>query len=97
MTSQEQDVLKRLELRVRQLILQDAKLQQQQEALRQQLAERENELDVLRQQLQESEKKYSDLRMARVLELNDNDTRDTRRRLLQLTHEVDKCIAILKA
>jgi hypothetical protein len=40
---------------------------------------------------------YANLKVARMLELSDSDTRNARQRLSRLVRDVDKCIALLKA
>lgn len=84
-------------MRVRQLILQDKELREKQGALLAQLQEKEEKIASLEQRVKTAEESYSHLKTARMLELNDNDMRDARRRLSHLANEVDKCIAILKA
>jgi len=96
MTKEEQEVIKKLETRVRQLILQDKRLQEQYSALQQQVAARDEKINTLADENKKLSAQYANLKMARMLELSDSDTRDARKRLAKLVRDVDKCIAMLK-
>ena len=91
------ELLHLLETRVRQLILQEKELQEQYRALEERLAERDRKIEELKQQNLDAQARYDNLKVARMLELSDNDTRNARQRLNHLVREVDKCIALLKA
>ncbi len=97
MTGKEKELLSQLETRVRQLILQDNGLQDSVRALKNQLAEREKEIVTLTQLNKDMAAQYANLKVARMLELSDSDTRNARQRLNRLVREVDKCIALLKS
>lgn len=86
-----------LETRVRQLILQGKALQEQQRALENQIAERDRRIEALKDQNGQLEAQYANLKVARMLELSDSDTRQARQRLNHLVRDVDKCIALLKS
>ena len=87
----------KLETRVRQLILQDKGLREQISDLKQQIDERDSRARKLEKEREEIAQQYANLKMARMLELSDSDTRNARQRLNHLVREVDKCIALLKA
>ncbi|MBQ7570674.1 MAG: hypothetical protein IJT19_00355 [Bacteroidaceae bacterium] len=91
------ELLHLLETRVRQLILQEKELQEQYRALEERLAERDRKIEELKQQNRDAEARYENLKVARMLELSDSDTRNARQRLNRLVRDVDKCIALLKA
>ncbi|MBP5381040.1 MAG: hypothetical protein J6Y39_04850 [Bacteroidaceae bacterium] len=97
MTVQEHELIRQLETRVRQLLLQDKGLQEKYRALEEQIAARDKQIGELLFQNQELEKQYSTLKVAKMLELSDSDTRNARQRINHLMREVDKCIALLKA
>ena len=97
MTVQEHELIRQLETRVRQLLLQDKGLQEKFRALEEQIAARDKQIGELLFQNQELEKQYSTLKVAKMLELSDSDTRNARQRINHLMREVDKCIALLKA
>ena len=97
MTNQGQDILTKLEARIRQLIRQDENLREQIRNLESQIAQRDEHAKELLRQREEAEANYANLKGARMLELSDSDTRSARQRLNHLVREVDKCIALLKA
>ncbi len=96
-TTNEHELLHLLETRVRQLILQDKDLQEQCRALEGRIAERDGKIEELKQQVRDVQARYDNLKVARMLELSDSDTRNARQRLNRLVRDVDKCIALLKA
>ena len=86
-----------LETRVRQLILRNKELRQQNAQLWQQVTEDDAQIQTLKEQNKQLQAQYADLKTARMLQLSDNDTRNARQRMTRLVREIDKCIAILKA
>ena len=86
-----------LETRVRQLILRNKELRQQNAQLWQQVTEDDAQIQALKEQNKQLPVQYADLKTARMLQLSDNDTRNARQRMTRLVREIDKCIAILKA
>lgn len=86
-----------LETRVRQLILRNKELRQQNAQLWQQVTEDDAQIQALKEQNKQLQAQYADLKTARMLQLSDNDTRNARQRMTRLVREIDKCIAILKA
>lgn len=97
MANQAEDTLQRLETRVRQLILQDKSLRDEIATLKAQLSEHEQQIRRLSAERDDIAQHYSNLKVARILELSDTDTRSARQRLNQLVRDVDKCIALLKS
>lgn len=89
MTPEEEIILKRFETRVRQLILQYQDVKQENELLRQQV-------NALKQDLENSQKDYANLKMARMIDISDQEMKDAKGRLSKLIREIDKCIALLK-
>ena len=90
-------MVKLLETRVRQLILRNKELRQQNAQLWQQVTEDDAQIQALKEQNKQLQTQYADLKTARMLQLSDNDTRNARQRMTKLVREIDKCIAILKA
>lgn len=90
-------LVKLLETRVRQLILRNKELRQQNAQLWQQVTEDDAQIQALKEQNKQLRVQYADLKTARMLQLSDNDTRNARQRMTRLVREIDKCIAILKA
>lgn len=97
MKSEDTQLVKLLETRVRQLILRNQELKQQNEQLWQQVADDDAQLQQLRMENRTLQAQYADLKTARMMQLSDNDTRNAKQRMAKLVREIDKCIAILKA
>lgn len=66
-------------------------------ALREQLNRQSVELDKVRKQYAELAESYSNLKLAKIISMNDTEIGGTQRRLSKLVREVDKCIALLNA
>ena len=97
MTNEESQLIKLLEMRIRQLIQQDQELRRQNAQLWQQVTEDDALIASLREENKRLEAQYADLKTARMLQLADDDTRNAKLRITRMMREVDKCIALLKA
>ena len=87
----------RLETRTHQLILQYDKLQKQLQEVEQKLAEQKQRCLSLEVENQALEEKYSRLKMARLIDMADDDElRSSRKRTNKMIATIDKCIATLK-
>ena len=89
MTPEEEIILKRFDTRTRQLILLYQDTRQENELLRKQV-------DTLNQELELIKKNYANLKIARMIDISDQDMKDAKGRLSKLIREIDKCIALLK-
>ncbi len=95
MTSEEQNTLRIFETRVRQLILEYKSLEEENRGLRASMNEKDlalNEANEKNRQLQEA---YTALKLAKMMEIGNDDIKETRQRVSKLIKEVDKCIALL--
>ena len=90
------DIIIRLETRVRQLILQQEKQQEEQDKLRKQLSEKDEQILELQIQNEELSKQYSHLKMAKYIDMADNDVKDMRGRIRTMVRDIDRCISMLK-
>ena len=89
-------LITRLETRVRQLIMQQDQLQEEQAALRKQLGEKDDEILKLQTQNEELKQQYSHLKMAKYIDMADNDVKDMRGRIRTMVRDIDRCISMLK-
>lgn len=90
-------LVSRLETRTRQLILQYDKLQQQLEETEQKLSEQKRLCLNLEEENRSLEEKYARLKMARLIDMaDDDDLKSTRKRINRMIASVDKCLATLK-
>ncbi len=97
MTSKEQELITKLETAVHQLIQQENDLREQCRALEAEVEKREEQKRQIMAERDKMAAQYENLKVARMLELSDDDTRNARQRINRLVREVDKCIALLKA
>lgn len=97
MTEAQQTQLTRLETRVRQLIMRLGTLLAERDALERKLRESTAREEALRRDVARLDGLYNNLKMARMLELSDDDTQRAKARLTKLVREVDSCIAMLKS
>ena len=96
MNQELKDIIIRLETRVRQLILQQKEMQEEQDKLRQQLSEKNEEILNLQAQNEELKRQYSHLKMAKYIDMADNDVKDMRGRIRTMVRDIDRCISMLK-
>lgn len=90
------DTIIRLETRVRQLIMQQQQLLDEQEKLRRQLDLKDDEILDLQIQNEELKQQYSHLKMAKYIDMADNDVKDIRGRIRTMVRDIDRCISMLK-
>lgn len=90
-------MIRKLETRVRQLILQDKRLQKQVLEQQQKLEQAQQRIGDLEVENEILNNQYANLKVAKMLELTDGDLPAARARINKLVREVDKCIAIMKA
>jgi len=97
MTDEERIHLKKFEARVQRLIADFRTLQKENSDLYAELESRDNEISGLKEELAQTKKDYSNLKLARMIEISDSDFKETKQRVTQLVREVNKCINILSA
>jgi chromosome segregation ATPase len=96
MNKELKELIVRLETRTRQLILQQEKLQKEQKELRLQLQQKDEEILNLQIQNEELKQQYSHLKMAKYIDMADNDVKDMRGRIRTMVRDIDRCISMLK-
>ena len=96
MNQELKDTIIRLETRVRQLIMQQAQLQEELGKLRHQLDKKDEEILNLQIQNEELSQQYSRLKMAKYIDMADNDVKDMRGRIRTMVRDIDRCISMLK-
>lgn len=94
MTEEEQQ-LNIFEARFRHFLYQYDLLKQKNETLCQELHQKEENIKKLETRCQQAETAYANLKAARIISINDDESRDTKQRLAGLVREIDKCIALL--
>ena len=95
MTEEDKKQLNTIEGKLRLFMFLYDVLNKENASLRQLLSEKEAEIQRMESCIKEAEAQYTNLKMARIISINDNELRDTKQRLARLVREVDKCIALL--
>ncbi|MBP5771483.1 MAG: hypothetical protein J6W75_09010 [Bacteroidaceae bacterium] len=96
MTSEEEKTVRLLETRTRQLILKFQQLKEENGELLDELVEKDSELQEVKRKNHLLEADYANLKMAKMLEVSDQDLNAAKQRVAKLVRDVDKCIALLK-
>ncbi|MBR3513871.1 MAG: hypothetical protein IKO12_05570 [Bacteroidaceae bacterium] len=96
MTAAEEKTIRDLQTRTRQLILKFQQLKEENEALLEELVSKDSELEAARKENKLLHEQYANLKMAKMLEIGDNDLAAAKQRVAKLVRDVDKCIALLK-
>lgn len=81
--------------RVRQLIYNYKALDAEAQELRNTVAEHEATIAKLQEVNAQWEKKYSNLKMAKMIDVTSEEAENAQKRITKLIREVDKCIALL--
>ena len=89
-------LITRLETRVRQLIMQQEKQHGEQDVLLRKLKEKDEEILKLQIQNEELKQQYNRLKMAKYIDMADNDVKDMRGRIRAMVRDIDRCISMLK-
>ena len=96
MTDDEKKKLSQFEAHVRQLMETYLILKKENEDLYQLIDEQEKAIKELTTQTQKLQQSYNNLKMARMIEISDDEMKNAKQRLSKMVREVDKCIALLK-
>lgn len=95
MTAEEEKLMRILEARITQLILDFKDLESKNAMLAEQLQKTEAKLTELRVEKEELKAAYESLKIAKMIEISDTDMKNAKSRLSKLVREVNKCIALL--
>ena len=97
MTGVDELIVGNFESKLKRLMDAYAKLSAENVALREQLDLQSVELAESRERYEELSKSYADLKLAKIISVDDSEVGATQRRLSKLVREVDRCIALLNA
>lgn len=87
--------LQKFATRVRQLILQYNELRGQLDGLQTKIRQQEMRIEELQKMVTQSQANYQSLKMAKMIDISDNDVDNAQRRLQKLIRDVNKCITLL--
>lgn len=96
MTDEENKKLSQFEAHVRVLMEKHAALQKENEELFQMLSQQEKTIGELTAQKELWQQRYNNLKLAKMIEISDDEMKNAKQRLSKLVREVDKCMALLK-
>ncbi len=96
MDAQLTDMVLRLETRTRQMLLLQAKLRQENVHMQQQLQDAAAQIQHLHEENKRLQEDYAHLKIAKYVDMADDDTRQIRSRITKMVRDIDKCIAMLK-
>lgn len=97
MTGVDDIVIENFESKLNRLMGAYTQLSAENAALREQLIQQSVELAKVREQYDELTASYTNLKLAKIISVNDSEKGETQQRLLKLVREVDRCIALLNA
>lgn len=90
------DLIARLETSTQQLLMRYDQLQQECVTLQEQIRRKEEEILSLQEQNRQLQDKYDHLRMAKYIDMADDNVKDLRGRIRKMVRDIDQCISMLK-
>ena len=91
----EEKLIVTFETRIRQLILHYQQLQVENERLYATINEKETVIKDLTKRIESLKADYTNLKIAKMIEIGDDEMKNAKSRLSKLVRDVDKCIALL--
>ena len=96
MDAQLTDMVLRIETRTRQMLMLHQQLRQEIAQMRHQLDEAEAQIRRLQDNNKTLQEDYAHLKIAKYVDMADDDTKQMRSRISKMVRDIDKCIAMLK-
>lgn len=97
MTEEDKKLLSTFEARFRHLLYKYQQLKQKNGELKDSIRKKDKAIEEMQSNYHNLETKYTNLKLTKIISINDNEARDTKQRLSKLVREVDKCIALLNS
>ena len=91
------NLLMRVETRVRQLILKHRELQAEKKRLEEKITAHHQEINSLEEKNRCLQRQYDHLKMAKYIDMADSSTKDLRGQIRKMVRDIDQCVALLKA
>ena len=95
MTEEDKNLLSTFEARLRHLLYEYQQLKQKNEELKEVIRKKDETIEEIQSNYKSLDTKYANLKLAKIISINDSEAKDTKQRLSKLVREVDKCIALL--
>ena len=96
MDAQLTDMVLRIETRTRQMLMLHQQLRGEIARMQQQLGEAEAQILQLRDENRKLQEDYAHLKIAKYVDMADDDSKQIRSRISKMVRDIDKCIAMLK-
>lgn len=97
MNAEMNNLLMRVETRVRQLILKHRELQAEKKRLEEKITALHQEINSLEEKNRLLQRQYDHLKMAKYIDMADSSTKDLRGQIRKMVRDIDQCVAMLKA
>ena len=91
------NLLMRVETRVRQLILKHRELQAEKKRLEEKITALHQEINSLEEKNRLLQRQYDHLKTAKYIDMADSSTKDLRGQIRKMVRDIDQCVALLKA
>ncbi|MBL7969327.1 MAG: hypothetical protein JNK09_20150 [Prolixibacteraceae bacterium] len=91
----EKNLLEDFRAKIKQIVAKHESLKQEKRQLVEKIGELEKTIGSLRDENRLLEQKYENLKLARILNVSDVESKDAKNRIQKLVREIDKCIALL--
>lgn len=94
---EENDILRRLTTRVRQLVFLHKETKEEVARLKQELKEKDDETKALQQKIAQLQADYDHLKLAKILVASEEDVDKAKARISKLVRDVNRTIALLSS
>ena len=88
MTEEDKNLLNSFEGKLRHILFLYNEEKKENALLKQSIADKDSEIQALLSKIKELETRYTNLKMARMISVNDNEIRDTKQRLTRLVRDI---------
>ncbi|MBR3531797.1 MAG: hypothetical protein IKN83_10565 [Bacteroidaceae bacterium] len=95
MTDEEKRQLKNFDGKVRQLLQNYRVMQKENADLYIEMDRKDEEIARLKAELRQSQSDYSNLKLAKMIEISDSELKGAKQRISKLVREINKCIGLL--
>lgn len=95
MTEEDKKMLSTFEARLRHLLYEYQQLKQRNEDLKTLIRKKDEIIEEMQSNYNNLNTKYANLKLAKIISINNSEAKDTKQRLSKLVREIDKCIALL--
>ena len=91
----DENALVQFTTRIRQMILRYEEISQEKKQLRIAVEEKEAQIAELTRQIEHLQHEYNSLKMAKMIEITDDDMETSKKKISKLIRDINKCITLL--